>query len=99
MKIERMKTERRFPIQQQQDSINGFVRPAGYVPWGIAALAYQRYIARYGQQETMEELAARGGFGWGELVHLLIGEKDKYLEIPACVEDKNVGVPSASTPS
>lgn len=63
-------TKKKFPIQES----DGY--PAGFVPWAIAAQAYKVYAVRHGDQ-SLEQLAQRGGFGWLELAALLDG-KDPY---------------------
>jgi hypothetical protein len=81
-----MITERRFPIQGETDTKNRGRRPPGWVPWGVAELAYKVYVRRYGTDQSLEKLAERGGFGWTELINLLLDRdwclsKD-WLEIP-----------------
>ena len=47
---------RRFPIQQY-----------GTIPWCVAEEAYRVYLARYHSGQSLEQLAARGGFGVEEM--------------------------------
>lgn len=64
---------RPFPIQG--DSFAG--RPAYKkrctIPWWLAEEAYAYYHATYGNQQTLERLAERGGFGREELLLFLRG--------------------------
>jgi hypothetical protein len=79
-----MKHEEWFPIQGEHGTdTNGvrYDRPAGRVPWGIAEAAYKVYARRYGRDQSLERLAARGGFGWSELVNLLV-DSDECLPVP-----------------
>lgn len=54
--------ERRFPIQ-----------PGASVPWSLAQAAYTTYARLFGSEQSMERLAERGGFGWGEFACLRLG--------------------------
>lgn len=45
------------------------------IPWWLAEIAYEQYSALHGTQQSLEHLAARGGFGRYELVRLLRREK------------------------
>lgn len=47
------------------------------VPWNLAERAYETYVCRYGKRQTLERIAARGGFGWDELRQLLIEAERK----------------------
>lgn len=55
--------EKQFPIQTQRDAPP---HPL-LIPWEIAELAYSVYASRYGQEQSLGHLAARGGFGPGEM--------------------------------
>ena len=55
---------RAFPIQ-----IASYL-PAS-VPWPVAEEAYTEYAAQYGDLQTLERLAERGGFGMSEIAGLL----------------------------
>lgn len=70
-----MPTEKWFPIQSdplREMTDDGLCyRPAGQVPWGIAAEAYKVYAKKYRNGQSLERLAERGGFGWSELIALL----------------------------
>jgi hypothetical protein len=37
------------------------------IPWSLAEALYAGYSQRYGTQQSLERLAERGGFGWGEI--------------------------------
>jgi len=43
----------------------------GTVSWLEHLLAWSQYAARYGQSQTAERLAERGGFGYGEMTDYL----------------------------
>ncbi len=63
--------DRPFPIQG-----DGFVRgkgevPATVIPWWLPEIAYEHYVKRWGNDQSLERLAERGGFGRTELVSLL----------------------------
>lgn len=83
-----MEKEQWFPIQgdhgSEQDAegkiTRNWERPAGRVPWAVAARAYEVYAKKYGRDQSLERLAARGGFGWAELTWLLEGgpKNDTY---------------------
>lgn len=51
-------TERRFPMQYGPS-----------IPWSFAELLYVGYSACYGDKQSLEGLAQRGGFGWSEIEH------------------------------
>lgn len=48
--------ERMFPMQRG---------PA--IPWSTAEVVYEAYSALYGTTQSLEKLAARGGFSWREV--------------------------------
>lgn len=52
-----------FPLQTERGSPTG----PRQIPWSIAELAYGEYSKRYGSSQSLERLAERGGFGWGEM--------------------------------
>ena len=56
-----MSTRRQFPIQGEAIGI----------PWWLAEVAYEEYARRYGDQQTIERIAERGGFGRDEFLELL----------------------------
>jgi hypothetical protein len=41
------------------------------IPWWLAEIAYQWYVHRFGESQSLEVIASRGGFGRDELVALL----------------------------
>jgi hypothetical protein len=60
---------RPFPIQSEGG------RKASVIPWWLAEIAYERYAELYGDRQSLERLAQRGGFGRLELVELLSQSK------------------------
>lgn len=63
---------RPFPIQGETTS----TRPVRHfmpthIPWWLAEIAYEHYSNRYGKDQTLAQLAERGGFGRDELVKLI----------------------------
>ena len=62
---------RPFPIQGELRSVNWRERSACTIPWWLARVAYTRYVSLYGQGQSLERLAERGGFGRQELLDLL----------------------------
>jgi hypothetical protein len=65
-----MNGERKFPL------LGG-----GSIPRGLAEEAYRDYAKRYGTQQSLEELAKRGGFGPDELDQHLPGWREKASEV------------------
>lgn len=55
---------RMFPVFSQQA---GGALPGGYIPWWLAECAYKTYSWHYGESQSLEKIAARGGFEVGEL--------------------------------
>lgn len=49
------------------------------LPLPVAEEAYKEYVAQYGNQQSLERLAQRGGFGAAEIATLLF-ERIKRLE-------------------
>lgn len=73
--------ERRFPIMR------GTIRT---IPWSIAEVAYREYVRRFGDSQTLERIAERGGFYISELDMLYPGwrealEKTKHDEETDCL--------------
>jgi len=74
-----------FPIQQSSMdhrkhglralSVKGF-----RIPWHMAEKAYKTYIKNFGQDQSLEELAQRGGFGWCEFCLLYCGIRPVSLK-------------------
>lgn len=62
---ERLKTPKMFPLQTDRE-------PSGprQIPWSVAEIAYGRYSKIYGSDQSLEHLAQRGGFSWGEMDEL-----------------------------
>lgn len=63
-------TEKSFPIQFEW-SVNAKRLPATEIPWWLAKEAYEHYVELYGDSQSLERLAERGGFGRDELLRLL----------------------------
>lgn len=59
---------RSFPIQ---GDILPTHRKESSIPWWLAEIAYTAYVKSYGNSQTLERLAERGGFGRDELLMLL----------------------------
>lgn len=70
-------SDRPFPIQRDG------MEPATTIPWWLAEIAYREYSKRFGNQQSLERLHDRGGFGRAELVALLRG--DNPITEPACL--------------
>lgn len=45
------------------------------IPWSLAGKIYEVYAARFGRQQSLEMIAARGGFGWSEIPIFYQGRK------------------------
>ncbi len=45
--------------------------PPTVIPWEAARIAYAAYAKRYGNDQSLERLAERGGFGRDEFLKLL----------------------------
>jgi hypothetical protein len=60
-----------FPLQ----TTRGLTGPTS-VPWAVAEKAWAAYSAQYGRQQSVERLAQRGGFSWGEMDELFPGWRD-----------------------
>jgi len=54
-----------FPIQHDD------LGPTFHIPWDVAKLAYEEYHHLFPNEQTLEIIAQRGGFSWGELVLFL----------------------------
>lgn len=70
---------RPFPIQQERGdwTTDGHCNPGrSTIPWWLAEIAYSVYSRKYGNGQTLERLAERGGFGRAELMWLLRGGED-----------------------
>lgn len=70
---------RLFPIQRGtywDKKTLAYARPIKHyisctIPWWLAEEAYQHYSKLYGNSQSLERLAERGGFGREELLWLL----------------------------
>ncbi len=70
-------TDRTFPIQTRRGNAPHPTR----IPWSVADLAYSVYAGRCGRDQSLEELARRGGFSAGEMDEFLPGWRDRCNEI------------------
>ncbi len=64
------KALRKFPLLGEKGNV-------GSIPWWIAEQAYIGYANKYGDQQSLERLAERGGFGISELNEYYPGWKDE----------------------
>ena len=48
------------------------------VPWWIAERAYREYSRLYGDSQSLERLAERGGFVWAEIGLFLTGDLERH---------------------
>jgi hypothetical protein len=46
------------------------------IPWSLAEAIYAGYAALYGESQTLERLAERGGFSWPE-VEIIYNDRNK----------------------
>jgi hypothetical protein len=65
-----------FPIQQgirKRDKSGRLMPrpPACTIPWWLAEEAYKVYVSKYGDVQSLERIAERGGFSREELLWLL----------------------------
>lgn len=71
-------SEKMFPLQSQRDCPPG----PRQIPWSIAEKAHGEYANRYGGNcQSLERLAERGGFGWGEMDGLYPAWREEVDEI------------------
>ena len=61
---------RPFPIQQGRLYYR-FNEKECTIPWWLAEEAYKWYSKRFGEDQSLERLAERGGFGRDELLMML----------------------------
>lgn len=47
------------------------------IPWSMAERAYESYVRAYGRIQSLERIAARGGFWSGELDVYIPGWRDE----------------------
>jgi hypothetical protein len=64
--VEIKQLKRRFPMQDGPD-----------IDWATAEKIYEMYSALYGNSQTLERLAERGGFGWKEVAYITSEYKKK----------------------
>jgi hypothetical protein len=65
-------TATRLPLPPEEAAPRRFpLQPTGSIPWSVAEVAYTAYVRRYGRSQSLDRLAARGGFGHSELIELL----------------------------
>lgn len=62
---------RPFPIQAELSSGPWGRQEGCSIPWWLAEEAYAHYVRQYGDCQSLQGLANRGGFGRAELLHLL----------------------------
>lgn len=74
-----MGSEKQFPIQRSYSKSVTAYRLL--IPWSVAELAYSVYASRYGNGQTLERLAERGGFGPEEMDDLLPGWRERCDEL------------------
>ena len=90
-------SERRFPIQGEfgRNPNIGVRRwiPASWVPWSEAEIAYATYAKLYGDQQSLERLAERSGFGREEYRTLRLGLDiggRKVFDVPPWTEESEI---------
>jgi hypothetical protein len=70
---------KRAPVQGEGDKRKGLPGQGnGSIAWSEHLLAYQAYSSRYGSEQSAERLAARGGFGYIELIKFLGREPETW---------------------
>lgn len=57
--------DRRFPVLRHHPL------PPRTIPWRMAEVVYKEYSRKYGNDQTLEVIAARGGFGDEEILDFL----------------------------
>ena len=64
---------RRAPMQEDEGlpRNNPNWHGPGTIAWSEHLLAFSAYATRYGEDQSAERLAQRGGFGYGELLMFL----------------------------
>ncbi len=67
---------RPFPIQSDYKNPPSGKGPAivqnrSHVPWWLAEIAYEEYKANFGDSQSLERIAERGGFEREELIALI----------------------------
>ena len=67
-----------FPVQY--DSVRDRSRRTALaVPWQIGVQAWEQYAKRYGQMQSAERIAERGGFGESEMDEYAPGWRDHIV--------------------
>lgn len=49
------------------------------IPWWLAEIAYEEYVRRFSNNQTLERISERGGFGREELVDLIRGRNSNQV--------------------
>ena len=49
----------------------------GSIPWAVAKAAYAEYVKRYGNRQSLQRIAERGGFSIKEMDDLLPDWRDR----------------------
>ncbi len=72
---------RRAPVQGHTHDPSGKRAPRvdGSITWEEHDRAWAAYAKLYGQSQSAERIAERGGFGWYELVKLLGHEPETWV--------------------
>jgi len=66
---------RRAPVQGDQ------TKGPGTISWAEHELAWATYAARHGSSQSAEEIAARSGFGYTEVILLLGREPETWVPV------------------
>jgi hypothetical protein len=77
VELERVAEAHLFPLQPAGRKYKGPAVPSLRIPWIVAEKAYAAYAARYGQDQSLERLAERGGFCVEEMDELLPAWRDE----------------------
>lgn len=86
-KIATKDAPRMFPIQSSYDRYYTQTHPhPRQIPWSVAELAYSVYSSRYGDSQSLEQLAERQGFGPEEMDDFLPDWRERCNEIAALRE-------------
>lgn len=64
-----------FPLQVTRGSSGPLA-----IPWAIADEAWKAYHQRWRNDQSVESIAERGGFGWSEMDTLLPGWREMVLK-------------------
>ena len=70
-----MDDTRPFPIQGEWSNKEWSRLSNCTIPWWLAEIAYRQYSKLFGSDQSLKQIAERGGFGRQELLNLL-REKD-----------------------